>query len=281
MHHTPSWQDAPVDRPGLATHGVVAQRTAAPLRDLWIDRPLFVRVHRGEKRVRWPDGTLRVVPEGAWTLLPACAGVVVENLGAGAAGYRAEVVALGPVACADARDASAPGSIEPLHPAVRQARPALDACLRRVRASLADETLPAAVVRHHVRELLVWAEGLPLCRDAAAPGMAGALRTLLRADLAHPWRATEVAAALCVSEATMRRRLAAESTSFSRVLGDIRLSHGLELLQMTQRPITEIALACGYATPSHFSVAFRKRFDLSPRDIRGIAPRSDRISTKV
>jgi len=264
---------APIKRVGMATYGVVAQRVSAALRDLWIAEPLFVRVHAGEKRVRWPDGERRCVPQGSWTLLPASARVVVENIGNGAEGYRAEVVALGPLACATAvPPGGAPdaehGPIALAEPAVRQVAPALDACLQRVRRSLADDTLPSGVMRHHVRELLVWAEGMPLSRDAAAPGTVGALRRLLRADPARHWRATEVATELCLSEATLRRRLAAEGTSFSGVLADIRLSHGLELLQMTRLPITEVALACGYASPSHFSSAFRKRFDLSPRDIR-------------
>jgi len=274
---------APIQRVGVATYGVVAQRVSAPLRDLWIAEPLVVRVHAGEKRVRWPDGERRCVPQGSWTLLPASARVVVENIGDGAEGYRAEVVAFGPVACAAAVHAGgAPdaehGPVALAGPAVRQATPAFDACVQRIRRSLCDDTLPAAVVRHHVQELLIWADGLPLSRGDAAPGMAGALRALLRKDVSRPWRATEAAARLCVSEATMRRRLAAEGTSFSEVLTDVRLAHGLELLQMTQHPITEIALACGYASPSHFSAAFRARFDLSPSEIRHANLQLDRIS---
>jgi len=39
-------------------------------------------------------------------------------------------------------------------------------------------------------------------------------------------------------------------------------------LQTTELPINQIALDCGYQSPSRFSVRFRKRFGISPSAIR-------------
>lgn len=48
-----------------------------------------------------------------------------------------------------------------------------------------------------------------------------------------------------MSEATLRRRLAAEQERFETILSDIRMHHGMMLLQTTAWSIPRIAEACG------------------------------------
>ncbi len=63
---------------------------------------------------------------------------------------------------------------------------------------------------------------------------------------------------------------------FSRHLGaaphayylDLRLDAARRLLQQTERSLMEIAVACGFASASAFSRAFRRRYGRSPRDVR-------------
>jgi AraC family carnitine catabolism transcriptional activator len=45
----------------------------------------------------------------------------------------------------------------------------------------------------------------------------------------------------------------------------IRLHRARKLLVETDLPVTEVALRCGYLSPTQFSARFRKRFGLSPR----------------
>jgi transcriptional regulator GlxA family with amidase domain len=45
----------------------------------------------------------------------------------------------------------------------------------------------------------------------------------------------------------------------------IRLHRARKLLVETDLPVTEVALRCGYLSPTQFSACFRKRFGLSPR----------------
>ncbi len=71
-----------------------------------------------------------------------------------------------------------------------------------------------------------------------------------------------------MSEATLRRKLADEGDCLSGILADARLSFALTLLQATTQPVTQIALAVGYQSPSHFTVRFRRRFGFSPSAIR-------------
>ena len=41
------------------------------------------------------------------------------------------------------------------------------------------------------------------------------------------------------------------------------------LLQTTRRTILEIALDCGYESPSRFATRFRERYGMSPSELRG------------
>jgi transcriptional regulator GlxA family with amidase domain len=45
----------------------------------------------------------------------------------------------------------------------------------------------------------------------------------------------------------------------------IRLHRARKLLVETDLPITEVALRCGYLSPTQFSARFHKSFGLSPR----------------
>jgi AraC family transcriptional activator of pyochelin receptor len=48
-----------------------------------------------------------------------------------------------------------------------------------------------------------------------------------------------------------------------------RLQAAWELLRDTDQSISRIANAVGYTQPAAFSTAFRKRFDMTPRELRG------------
>jgi AraC-like DNA-binding protein len=48
----------------------------------------------------------------------------------------------------------------------------------------------------------------------------------------------------------------------------MRLSEANLLLAETRLPISEIAAQLGYTSPGHFSAAFRRAYDCSPRDVR-------------
>ncbi|MDO3413077.1 AraC family transcriptional regulator [Saccharibacillus sp. CPCC 101409] len=47
-----------------------------------------------------------------------------------------------------------------------------------------------------------------------------------------------------------------------------RIQKSCEMLKETARPVSEIALACGFQTSSYFSSVFRKQIGLSPQDFR-------------
>ena len=51
-------------------------------------------------------------------------------------------------------------------------------------------------------------------------------------------------------------------------LNEIRLRRAKQMLDTTRRAISEVAVDCGFATPSHFSTAFSKAFGISPSKYR-------------
>jgi AraC-like DNA-binding protein len=57
-------------------------------------------------------------------------------------------------------------------------------------------------------------------------------------------------------------------TTFVTYLTHLRLSHGQQLLQETDRTIAEIAASAGFADQSYFDKRFKKSFGNSPREFR-------------
>ena len=51
----------------------------------------------------------------------------------------------------------------------------------------------------------------------------------------------------------------------ARYYRDVRLDRARGLATQTDLPLREIALACGFASPEHFSRAYRKRFGAPPQ----------------
>lgn len=82
------------------------------------------------------------------------------------------------------------------------------------------------------------------------------------------WTAKSAGQALGMSQATLRRRLAEEGVRFEEVLREIRLLHGLLLLQTTRWSISRVAECCGYQSHARFSTRFKQRFNVSPSGFR-------------
>jgi len=141
--------------------------------------------------------------------------------------------------------------------------------LNLIEQTLDDKDLPLAIAKHRLLEPLIWlkSKGVALfhARDEAPLSR---VRAVIESDISRSWKSNDVATQLAMSEATMRRALAQSGERFSKILRNTRLEHGLSLLQSTNEPITEIALTCGFKTPSHFSDSFKKRFGIKPIEIR-------------
>ncbi|MGB5621878.1 MAG: helix-turn-helix transcriptional regulator, partial [Gammaproteobacteria bacterium] len=79
---------------------------------------------------------------------------------------------------------------------------------------------------------------------------------------------TEVADRLHLSERSLRRRLAAESTSYRKLLNQVRETLARAYLLDTGLRVEEIAERLGYSDAANFSHAFRRWTGTSPGRFR-------------
>lgn len=97
------------------------------------------------------------------------------------------------------------------------------------------------------------------------------VRRLLRESLGRDDgpRLDQAAAALGLAEATLRRRLEAEGTSFQRIKDGLRRDAAVHrLTQEPARPLAEIARELGFREPSAFHRAFKKWTGARPGEYR-------------
>ena len=120
----------------------------------------------------------------------------------------------------------------------------------------ADE-LTAAMTERQCRELVD--------RRRRRSGVAGLVRDELVRSPADMPDADAVAAALAVSERTLRRRLADEGTSFRALVEEVREALAEELLATGSLSVEQVARRLGYAETASFTHAFTRWKGVSPR----------------
>ncbi|PFG08777.1 transcriptional regulator, AraC family with amidase-like domain [Marinobacter sp. LV10MA510-1] len=92
---------------------------------------------------------------------------------------------------------------------------------------------------------------------------------LMEANLETPFGIGELAARLSLSWRGLERLFARHmGMSPQRVYLDMRLDHAHRLLRETRHRVIDIALACGFASASSFTRAFRRRHGLTPSEWR-------------
>lgn len=98
-------------------------------------------------------------------------------------------------------------------------------------------------------------------------GVAQRLSRLLAADPVRCWTVDAAAAELGMSNATLRRRLASEGSSFRELLASARLDVAHRVLAEAGRS-GMAAAAAGLASRGHFARAYRLRFGVNPSENR-------------
>jgi AraC-like DNA-binding protein len=112
-----------------------------------------------------------------------------------------------------------------------------------------------------------------LLRSAArvGQGVAGRVRALVHAHPDGLPEMEQVAASLCLSVRTLRRRLQKEGTTYAALCDAIRESTAERLLSHRHLPIEHIAGRLGYAEPSSFIQAFKRWKGCTPGAFRSAA----------
>lgn len=96
------------------------------------------------------------------------------------------------------------------------------------------------------------------------PSLTVQIRKVVASDPARDWHSEEFEERLGMSGATLRRKLAAEGSSFRSVLLEARLGQALHLLLTSRLPIKTIAAKVGYDSPATFVRRFEERYGLEP-----------------
>jgi len=142
---------------------------------------------------------------------------------------------------------------------------------RASQAIITPDHIPDVVAEHRIQELLAWLANSELVFNPETPSdLQRKVRLMIGAAPEKTWISKDLAQSLAISEATFRRRLSDQGQSFNDILIDVRMTTALTLLQVTDRPISEIAYKVGYESASRFSVRFKKRFGFSPTAVRGV-----------
>ncbi len=102
-----------------------------------------------------------------------------------------------------------------------------------------------------------------------AIGFEEKVRWMIRAHLTDPDQSVEQVATLTgMSRRSLNRRLAARGVTVAGLLRSVRFATARQLLVESETPLSEVAVAIGYAEPSVFSNAFRSWSGVTPREWR-------------
>lgn len=257
-------------RPEIGASARIVQYNRLRYANILINRPVLILVERGTKVLRTGEEEW-VVPAGGCIALAQGETFDVVNAAEGERAYEARWIAFEPDTVA--AFAARPGNGQPFGRAFTIREPH-----RGFHDSFADCTeaitdpggIPAQIARHRLGELLLWLDlaggRFALPRPA---GFSDRVRDLVAGKPEANWTSADLCHALGVSEATLRRRLAAEKWSFQSLLIDVRMSIAMQLLQSTDMSVLGIAGAVGYESQSRFAARFRARFGFAPSAIRG------------
>jgi transcriptional regulator GlxA family with amidase domain len=123
---------------------------------------------------------------------------------------------------------------------------------------------------------------VPVAGTASTSAKLTEALALMEANLAEPLPTEEVARLVGVSRRQLERLFKQHLDELpSRWYAELRLAKARRLLQQTPQSILQIALACGFASGSHFSNAYRARFGRTPREERSPRAQAWRDQTPV
>ncbi len=257
----------------------IRQSATALFRALVSQFPAVVLVREGTKRVQ--QGSRQVtINTASIGVLPAHVPLTIENQPSSCGPYAASLL----IPAESILESLRKEGLAEGDPCKTTSHDRAIGAFERATTALEDPLTPDRLRNHAVREVLLWLGEEGIGFGPARPlSLANKLRFALSKDPDVPWRSADAARALAVSEATLRRRLSADGTSFGDLLADVRMTHALGLLQSSDLAINRIALEVGYASASRFAVRFKARFGISPSAIRSAkqpsSAQNERIGT--
>lgn len=256
-------------RPNLAHSGSIMQRNALRTAQLAIDDTTLIAVRCGHKILRAADDEKTVYPQHIMSVDGGLQVDVLNHPDPETKLYHADWLVLTPALLHRFADWQAD---------VKKRQAEIQICANDAGLDTLFRQACAAVANHQLSDKMAELQLFALLQSLAERGvnlnigredhLLRQLRRLLASDPSQAWTAESASARCHISSATLRRRLAASGLSFRHILIEVRMLRALTLLQATEWPVSRIAYACGYESPSRFSVRFRQRFGFAPSAIR-------------
>jgi len=223
-----------------------------------------VHVLRGEKLIRQGDELVHI-RAGEFVWIPPGTQLEVRNVPDERGEYEADALLIAPELLVQAQPVKPAGTARLRHFESKESAQLGEVHQRCIDAVSND--LPERVLRARVSELIAWL--LELKVDVSLSTSARlSVKRLVSREPSRAWTLAGVSRALAMSEDTLHRRLTGESTSFTKLLTEVRLNHAASLLWTTDLPVGHVALESGYSSASRFASRFQERFGVSPSKLR-------------
>lgn len=259
------------EHPELMEPGVhILQSRRARFHHIISPVPAIIWVLSGMKRVS-TDRETRDISQDYFVLLPENQPITVENIPQNCQPYEARVLAFDRQYFETAYRRLAITEDQRRRSFQTAAvTPQISEAFVRARLALSNRgNLPESVLQHRCEEVILWLAEVGACLPWAKPtSFADRVRAVVASNPSYGWTSIEIGRELAVSEATLRRKLQAEGTSFKVILLDIRMVVGLTYLQTTNLLVSRVAAEVGYTSQSRFSARFKERFGIHPGEIR-------------
>lgn len=240
--------------PGLFTYCALSRERIA---DVLVEQPAVGIVLEGRKELWLGADEAAVCRPGDAFIVPADTPLTAVNIPDPQRGwYRALIIEMGAAALPVSPRRAGPGLALTM-------TGALEAALWHAAQAIADAPSRPAVRQARLDELAALVLDDPVGGWLLRARAGQRLARLLAADPARDWTVDQAAAALGLGNATLRRRLAAEKTSFRALLRSARLERAHRVLSETGRS-GAAAAAAGLRSRGHFARAYRARFGHNP-----------------
>ncbi|EJD4017336.1 helix-turn-helix transcriptional regulator, partial [Escherichia coli] len=86
-------------------------------------------------------------------------------------------------------------------------------------------------------------------------------------DISRKWCLSDIADKLCLSEIAIRNKLDAESSSFNKILTDLRMKAVMDMLIEKHESINIVSSVVGFSSTSYFIKTFTDFFGVTPKQM--------------
>lgn len=229
-----------------------------------LEHPVIGIVLRGKKEVWLGDVSQTFLP-GSVLVLPRNIPMDVVNIPAESGVYESLILevpvlpeAMAPLTLAErrAQEKASPGF------GVRLTEDLVEA-LSHAAVAINEAEISETLRALRLTEILTLLRPMPEARALFTTSLAEEAAWLIGSDPTRHWTVCVVATETGLGASTLRRRLAAEGTSFRAILRTARLSAGRSALAQGASSLTA-ADASGYVSRSHFARRYRESFGTTP-----------------